>query len=124
MNTSTYFVLFPEISRQRKSLLDNRRFLWILSLRRAAPNFLNSTDARRIFNFCTDALLTRYAGDKFERSQHAYRTQRAQIHIQVYALRERRDDPAPKTHTPATLYYLLLYYTNTHATLKYLDYGH
>lgn len=124
MNTSTYFVLFPEISRQRKSLLDNRRFLWILSLRRAAPNFLNSTDARRISNFCTDALLTRYAGDKFERSQHAYRTQRAQIHIQVYALRERRDDPAPKTHTPATLYYLLLYYTNTHATLKYLDYGH
>jgi len=124
VNTSTYFVLFPEISRQRKSLLDNRRFLWILSLRRAAPNFLNSTDARRISNFCTDALLTRYAGDKFERSQHAYRTQRAQIHIQVYALRERRDDPAPKTHTPATLYYLLLYYTNTHATLKYLDYGH
>lgn len=71
-----------------------------------------------------DALLTRYAGDKFERSQHAYRAQRAQIHIQVYALRERRDDPVPKTHTPATLYYLLLYYTNAHATLKYLDYGH
>lgn len=52
------------------------------------------------FPICTGALLTRYAGDKFERSQHAYRTQRAQIHIQVYALRERRDDPAPKTHTP------------------------
>lgn len=65
----------------------------------------------------TDALLTRYAGDKFERSQHAYRTQRAQIHIQVYALRERRDDPAPKHTHPATLYYLLLYYTKyTHAT--------
>lgn len=62
----------------------------------------------------TDALLTRYAGDKFERSQHAYRTQRAQIHIQVYACRERRDDPAPKHTHPATLYYLLLYYTNTH----------
>lgn len=52
------------------------------------------------FPICTDALLTRYAGNKFERSQHAYRTQRAQIHIHVYALRERRDDPAPKTHTP------------------------
>lgn len=52
------------------------------------------------FPICTGALLTRYAGDKFERSQHAYRTQRAQIHIQVYALRERRNDPAPKTHTP------------------------
>lgn len=50
------------------------------------------------FPICTNALLTRYAGDKFERSQHAYRTQRAQIHIQVFALR--RDDPAPKTHTP------------------------
>ena len=61
-------------------------------------------------------LLTRYAGDKFERSQHAYRTQRAQIHIQFYALRERRDEPAPKHTHPATLYYLLLYYTNTHAT--------
>lgn len=93
------------------------------SSRRAAPN-LKVDRCSTLSNFCTDALLTRYAGDKFERSQHAYRTQRAQIHIQVYALRERRDDPAPKTHTPATLYYLLLYYTNTHATLKYLDYGH
>lgn len=65
---------------------------------------------------CIETLLTRYAGDKFERSQHAYRTQRAQIHIQVYALRERRDEPAPKHTHPATLYYLLLYYTNAHAT--------
>lgn len=123
VNMSTYSVLFPEISRQRKSLLDNTRSLGILSMRRAAPN-LKLDRCSTLSNFCTDALLTRYAGDKFERSQHAYRTQRAQIHIQVYALRERRDDPAPKTHTPATLYYLLLYYTNTHATLKYLDYGH
>jgi len=31
----------------------------------------------------------------------------------------------PQKHTPpATLYYLLLYYTNTHATLKYLYYVH
>lgn len=94
----------------------------ILSLHRAQPPSFEAPST--LSNFCTDALLTRYAGDKFERSQHAYRTQRAQIHIQVYALRERRDDPAPKTHTPATLYYLLLYYTNAHATLKYLDYGH
>ena len=65
---------------------------------------------------CIETLLTLYAGDKFERSQHAYRTQRAQIHIQFYALRERRDEPAPKHTHPATLYYLLLYYTNTHAT--------
>lgn len=84
----------------------------------SSPEFLKLDRCSTLSNFCTDALLTRYAGDKFERSQHAYRTQRAQIHIQVYALRERRDDPAPKTHTPATLYYLLLYYTNTHATLK------
>lgn len=55
---------------------------------------------RSFSNLYSGALLTRYAGDKFERTQHAYRTQRAQIHIQVYALRERRDDPAPKTHTP------------------------
>lgn len=55
---------------------------------------------RPFFQSDIDALLTRYAGDKFERSQHAYRTQRTQIHLQVYARRERRDDPAPKTHTP------------------------
>lgn len=31
----------------------------------------------------------------------------------------------PQKHThPATLYYLLLYYTNTYATLKYLYYVH
>lgn len=62
----------------------------------------SSLESQKFYRFpiCTGALLTRYAGDKFERSQHAYRTQRAQIHIQVYALRERRDDPAPKTHTP------------------------
>lgn len=31
----------------------------------------------------------------------------------------------PQKHThPATLYYLLLYYTNTHPTLKYLYYVH
>lgn len=52
------------------------------------------------FQSVLGALLTRYAGDKFERSQHAYRTQRAQIHIQVYVFRERRKNPAPKTHTP------------------------
>lgn len=82
----------------------------------AAASRRLSAIASATFPFSTDALLTRYAGDKFERSQHAYRTQRAQIHIQVYALRERRDDPAPKHTHPATLYYLLLYYTNTHAT--------
>lgn len=63
------------------------------------PAFLEPQQFDR-FPICTGALLTRYAGDKFERSQHAYRTQRTQIHIQVYALRERRNDPAPKTHTP------------------------
>lgn len=59
-----------------------------------------STLGVAFFQSVTDALLTRYAGDKFERSQHAYRTQRTQIHLQVYARRERRDDPARKTHTP------------------------
>lgn len=130
MNTSIYlaryFLSFRGISWQRERIPDNARslYVWIFPLRRATSSLKASTDARRFSNFCADALLTRYAGDKFERSQHAYRAQRAQIHIQVYALRERRDDPVPKTHTPATLYYLLLYYTNTHATLKYLDYGH
>lgn len=92
--------------------------LTCLNARTSAGRALESRVERlRRFPVRTDALLTRYAGDKFERSQHAYRTQRAQIHIQVYALRERRDDPAPKHTHPATLYYLLLYYTKyTHAT--------
>lgn len=69
--------------------------LWFFSSRAAS-----SPEKFDRFPICTGALLTRYAGDKFERSQHAYRTQRAQIHFHVYAFRARHNDPAPKTHTP------------------------
>lgn len=56
-----------------------------LFCRAEQPRVLGTRSALECSANCTDALLTRYAGDKFERSQHAYRTQRAQIHIPAYA---------------------------------------
>lgn len=98
--------LLPKISRDFRDNQDfpgDARLLWISFS--PEPSSLEFSKTRPTLGAFSDldALLTRYARDKFERSQHAYRTQRAQIHVlafRVHACRERRDEPAPKTHTP------------------------
>lgn len=123
MNTSIYFTRYYDDnlagSRLQPSSPGNVRLLWFFSSR-AASSPKNS--------IAFQSVLVRYSLGMPEtslsgRNTRIARNVRRSISRCMPCVNAVMILPQKHTH-PTTLYYLLLYYTNAYATLKYLYYVH